>query len=349
MTKSTSDVADATESISGHRLRLLDCLLQECEVMATYALTSGRHVPEPVTQALASGALGASVEETKGPEGDGHELASTNHPRQDNMARQHQLAHSIRQLTFAYNRLVDIVAPATPRTILFLETSTRQAGAWEFLGRVPFVRRMLYTAILYLLGLILTRAFLHMNVLPQGENALAGVGGALFLQQLHFMTAAGLGASFAVLFEVNTYARKAAFDPLSEPSYWTRFALGLIAGVMLADLVSADTSKPLYPGVAQSTLALLGGFSASVVYRILVHLRNTIASLIPSGAGEEADAQPRVAAAMPPEPSPHHRLTVAASLISLQQKLATNMSPEQLKQELDRILADLLAPDVDNQ
>jgi hypothetical protein len=324
--------------------------------MAAYALASGRHVPEPVTRALASGALGAIFEETKGAEGDGHELASTNHPRQDNMARQHRLEHSIRQLTYAHNRLVDIVAPATPRTILFLETSSRQAGSWEFLGRVPFVRRVMYTAILFLLGVILTRAFLHMNVPPQGENALAGVGGVLFLQQLHFMAAAGLGASFAVLFEVNISTLKAAFDPLYEPSYWTRFALGLIAGVMLADLASADASKPpLYPGVAQptlaaqSSLALLGGFSASVVYRILVHLRNTIASLIPAVAGEEADVQQRVAVTTPPEPPPHHRLTVAASLISLQQKVATNMSPEQLKQELDRILADLLAPDVDDQ
>jgi hypothetical protein len=41
--------------------------------MATYALASGRHVPEPVTQALASGALGATFEETKGPEGYGHD------------------------------------------------------------------------------------------------------------------------------------------------------------------------------------------------------------------------------------------------------------------------------------
>jgi hypothetical protein len=348
MTESKSDVADATQFRSGHRLGLLECLLQECEVMVTYALASGRHVPEPVTQALAGGALGAIVEEGKGPKGNSHELASTNHPRQDNMARQHRLEHSIRQLTYAHNRLVDIVAPATPRTILFLETSTRQAGSWGFLGRVPFVRRMMYMAILYLLGLILTRAFLHINVLPQGENILPGIGGALFLQ-LHFLSAAGLGASFAVLFEINTYTLKAAFDPLYEPSYWTRFALGLIAGVMLADLASANTDKPLYPVVAQSTLALLGGFSASVVYRILVHLRNTIASLIPTGAGEEADVQQRVSAAMPPEPSPHHRLTVAASLISLQQKLVPNMSPEELKQELDRILAALLAPDVDDQ
>jgi hypothetical protein len=302
-----------------------------------------------VTQALVSGAVGAIVEETKGPEGNSHELAGTNHPHQKNMARQHRLEYSIRQLTYAHNRLVDIVAPATPRTILFSETSAQQAGPWAFLGRVPFVRRMMYTSILFLLGGILTRTLLHINVLPQGENALADAGGALLLQQLHFMTAAGLGASFAVLFEVNAYTLKAAFDPLYEPSYWTRFALGLIAGVMLAELASADTSTHLYTSVAQPTLALLGGFSASVVYRILVHLRNTVASLIPAGVGEEADAQQRVSAAMPPEPSPQHRLTVAAALISLQQKLATNMSPEELKQELDRILADLLAPDVDEQ
>jgi hypothetical protein len=346
--ESTADVTDATKLGSDHRLWLWDRLLQECELMATYALASGLKVPEAVVQALAVAALQGSSAEAKLTAANGRDLSARNREPRDDVAPQHWLESSIRQLAFAHNRLVDIVAPATPRTILFSQTSTQQAGAWEFLGREPFVRRMMYTAILFLLGVILTRAILHINVLHQGENILPSIGGALFLQ-LHFMSAAGLGASFAVLFEINTYTLKAAFDPLYEPSYWTRFALGLIAGVMLADLVSVNPNKPLYPVVAQSTLALLGGFSASVVYRILVHLRNTISSLIPTGAGEEADAQPRVAAAMSQEPSAHHRLTVAASLISLQQKLATSMSPEQLKQELDRILADLLAPDVDDQ
>ena len=56
------------------------------------------------------------------------------------------------------------------------------------------------------------------------------------------MAVAGMGASFAVLFEVNRYTLKAAFDPIYEPFYWIRFALGLIAGVLLAELVPADTS-----------------------------------------------------------------------------------------------------------
>ena len=81
--------------------------------------------------------------------------------------------------------------------------------------------------------------------------------GALFLQ-LHFMSAAGLGASFAVLFEINTYTLKAAFDPLYEPSYWTRFALGLIAGVLLADLVSANTNKPPLSCRGTIDLSLVG-------------------------------------------------------------------------------------------
>src|SRR5262245_23766312 len=51
--------------------------------------------------------------------------------------------------------------------------------------------------------------------------------------------------------------------------YWIRFALGLLAGVLLAELVPTDTSHSVYHGVAKPTLALLGGFSASVVYRLL--------------------------------------------------------------------------------
>ena len=50
----------------------------------------------------------------------------------------------------------------------------------------------------------------------------------------------GAGGIVCSALEINTYTLKAAFDPLYEPSYWTRFALGLIAGVLLADLVSAN-------------------------------------------------------------------------------------------------------------
>ena len=310
--------------------------------MATYALASGLKVPEAVVQALAVAALQGSSAEAKLTAANGRDLSARNREPRDDAAPQNWLESSIRQLAFAHNRLVDIVAPATPRSILFLQTSTQQAGPWGFLGKVPFVRRVMYAAILFLLAVILIRVSPSANIVSQDGNSMAASGWPLLLQELFFIAAAGLGASFAVLFEVNRHTLKAAFDPVSEPFYWTRFALGLIAGVMLAALVPTDASKHIHHGVAKPTLALLGGFSASVVYRVLVYLRNTIESLIPSEAGEELDPRQRVSKATRPEPPPQDRLEVAASLISLQQRLATNMTPEQLKQEIDRILAELI-------
>ena len=176
MRESIADVTDASKLGSDQNLWLWDRLLQESELMATYALASGLKVPEAAVQALAVAALQGSSAEAKLTAANGRDLSARNREPGDDAAPQHWVESSIRQLTYAHNRLVDIVAPATPRTILFLETSTRQAGSWGFLGKVPFVRRMMY-AILYLLGLIVTRAILHLNALPQGENVLPGVWG----------------------------------------------------------------------------------------------------------------------------------------------------------------------------
>jgi hypothetical protein len=57
MTEPISGVADATPSGSGRRLGLRDCLLQKCEVVATYAFAPGQQVRAPVMQALASGTI----------------------------------------------------------------------------------------------------------------------------------------------------------------------------------------------------------------------------------------------------------------------------------------------------
>jgi hypothetical protein len=193
-------------------------------------------------------------------------------------------------LTAAHNHLVALVAPAIPRTIRYLQTSARWAGYWGFLGNVPFAQRCMVMAILFLLGFILIRVSPYVDIfMHEGTPDVSGF--PLLLRELFYFTAAGLGASFAVLFEVNQSTLNATFDPLHEPFYWARFALGLIAGVMLAELVPEDISQPMAHKVAKPILALLGGFSASVVYRVLVHLRNTIMSLVPGGANDELDGR----------------------------------------------------------
>jgi hypothetical protein len=244
-------------------------------------------------------------------------------------------------LAFAHNSLVALVAPATPRTIEYLDCHLQQPGFWGFLGKVPFVRRSMCAAILFLLGFILIRVIPYVNALLAAGDPAAASGWPLLLEELYYITAAGMGASFAVLFEANRHTLKAAFDPIYEPFYWTRFALGLIAGVLLAELVPADASKSIYHAVTKPTLALLGGFSSSVVYRLLVHLRNTVESFIQPRPGDALDPQgPPVREGRPATAAPDH-LTVAG-LLDLQRRLAAGTPPAHLQADIARLLAQLM-------
>jgi len=192
---------------------------------------------------------------------------------------------------------------------------------------------------LFLLGFILIRVIPYINaLLVAGDPA---SGWPLYLEDLYYITAAGMGASFAVLYEANRHTLKAAFDPIYEPVYWTRFALGLIAGLLLAELVPADTSKSIYHAVTKPTLALLGGFSASVVYRLLVHLRNTVEAFIPPGSSDTFDPQGLpLGEGRPATAAPDH-LTVAG-LLDLQRSLAAGAPPAHLQADIARLLAQLM-------
>jgi hypothetical protein len=347
VTEPTSDVKDTAKPRADARLWLHDLLLHECEAMATHALSCGLKVPEPVVRALAVAMARAVPRGAKVTAGDGSDSRTESQRTGNDTPQPHRPDDGLGQLAFAHNRLVELVAPATPRTIQYLYGHLQRPGVWGALGKVPFVRRSMCAAILFLLGFVLIRVSPYVNVLPESGNSLESAGWPLLLRELYYLTAAGLGASFAVLFEVNRYTLKAAFDPIHEPVYWMRFALGLIAGVLLAQLVPADSGKSLYHGVAKPTLALLGGFSASVVYRILVHLRNTVESFILPGSNDEFDPQGRTVKAELPDTAARDRLKVLAGLIALQRRLGSGATPEQLKEEIDGLLAELTAADED--
>ena len=62
--------------------------------------------------------------------------------------------------------------------------------------------------------------------------------GAPLLFKLLFITAvSGIGASFAVLFEAWEDVRRRRFDPVMESSYWLQIGLGVVAGIVLTEIV----------------------------------------------------------------------------------------------------------------
>src|SRR5438270_13746307 len=103
---------------------------------------------------------------------------------------------------------------------------------------------------------------------------------------MHLISAAGLGACFYALFKARRFITNGTYDPKYEPTYWVRFILGITAGTLLALLIpvggsagSVELTKPL--------LALLGGFSAEAVYRILLRMVETLETLV-QGSDQQA-------------------------------------------------------------
>lgn len=158
-------------------------------------------------------------------------------------------------------------------------------------------------------------------------------------QFLYFFAAAG-GASFYALMEARSYVKSRTFDPSYQTEYLVRFALGVLGGVLLANAViqfNAIQSVPFdFP---PALIALLGGFAADAVDRILKRLVETLEALI-NGLGTEALERQKAALEIAAEARVTElRMKAAWDLLDLETKLGGGLSSEEVRQHM-RELAD---------
>lgn len=152
-------------------------LLHECAEMANYALSTGRSIPASVLESLQATALAAELPESSG---------RPPSLRPDEVAR----------LSAAHGQLSRLIAPATPQALILMNQNG--TGPLEFLGPIPFIRRMLLAALLCLTSFVALSLSDAINDSEKGD-ILNSDGLPLLINELFFMTAAGMGASFAAL------------------------------------------------------------------------------------------------------------------------------------------------------
>ncbi len=305
-------------------------LRRECEAMTRYALSSGLAVPAPIIRTLeavrgADAKQPASAPVTKV----GSNAATKDAPGQ--LARIHE-------------QLAGIIVPAIPRTVVLLEKEAAKSSFGSFLGPVPLVRRMMIAAMLSLVAVVTISLSPDVNENTVHLGLLNSDGITLLVNLLFLLAAASLGATFAALFRANRYVTAGYFDPKHESSYWMRYCLGLIAGIILAELIplgddenSATLTKP--------TLAMVGGFSASVVNRMLNRLVETVETLV-RGRGEELIEARELAARVRMEGLVlQGRSTLAANLMHLHQQVSSDADPKEVLAKLNSILADVAPSD----
>jgi len=238
-----------------------------------------------------------------------------------------------------HGQLSKLVAPATPRALMLMGPDQGKRGLKAMLGPVPLVRRMMVAAVISML------AFIGVSLTPYVNETLTvqnSSGLELLATELFWLSAAAMGASFAMLMQVSGYVVKRNYDPKYEPSYWIKFFLGVMAGFILVQVVPLAGFAGVDPNVPQLLLALLGGFAASAVFRILSRLVEAVESLFRGDAKEAINRAAEAARARATEETSQVRVGLAAEVVKLQQEIASGATPDQLTQRLREIVGSVL-------
>jgi hypothetical protein len=197
---------------------------------------------------------------------------------------------------------------------------------------------MLLVSMLALLAFIILAA--SPDVTRSSGDIYDSSGLNLLINEAFFLAAGAVGAAFAALFKAYPYVANSTYDPKYESSYWMQFVLGLIAGVLLPALIPLG-ENPDSSGLTKPLLALVGGFSATIVYRVLDRLVQTVESLVKGDARDVLAAQEQAAQARAAARAAQDRLEVAGVLARLQDQVGAGASPERLSQEVQRAIASL--------
>ena len=298
---------------------------REVFAMAEYAYTSGMKVPPKILHDL------ELLEDKK--QFDEKEGGTPQDPKHACL------------LSSIHGKLSDLIAPAKPRTILLLAREANRGRISRLMGSVPLVRQMMVVTFISIALFIGFGLSSYVNV--EGGDILTSSGIDLLMNQLFFIAAAGLGASFYALFQANQYIIEGSFDPKYESTYWTRFTLGILAGIVLAGLIPLEKSAAL-KDFGKPLLAMLGGFSSNVVYRILTRLVETVESLIQGSTKAALKAGVEAAELQAEGKVSGVRLKLAGDLMTLQKSLAAGSDGEQIKKDLDAMVAQLLPGENDD-
>ena len=391
--------------------KLLGQLLEESEVMAEHALSSGRRVPDKIVEGLVRSAeilsacrkLRENGESMDAPEPEGEGNEETQHASEPEVEGNEENQDSSepviegneenpdasdpgiegndenpdasepgierneenpdvselrnvekecedlpKQLSRIHGQLAQIVKPALPGTLKLIHDQKDKSGWRRKLGPVPLVQNMVIAA------LISIAIFIVFSGLARSIEPGAGSGITKFIgsqvELITLLSAAGMGASYLALYQANRLVVEGIYDPKYNSSYWIRFVLGLISGVILAEVITQTNLIPTTGDMqlGKIVLALLGGFSASVVYRILTRLVEAIESIFRGDENERIAAKEQALQAKLEEQNAQERLEIGSDLMKLGQQIGSDLDEAKTKEEINKIFAKLMPTDFDN-
>ncbi len=206
------------------------------------------------------------------------------------------------------------IRPALPRAIEMMNWDAQVHPLLNRLAPIAAMRGLLLAAALFLALLLVTVSTGHVTPARIAASLFALVGDAgdaarpVFWMTAFYLALAGLGATFAVLYDARKHVVEGTYDPRLGSNYAIRIALGLISGLILAQILSdpelagvgsGDGAAPAPVGnlelFGKPVLALLGGFAAQLVYTALSRFVGALESMFQPERAVEAALREREA------------------------------------------------------
>jgi hypothetical protein len=284
---------------------LRDQLAQECQAMLRHALGRGTSLPPHLYDELAGLEAGVGL--------------------------------PIASLAGLHARLARTVAPARPCTLVLLQRDPARGRLLAILGPLQNVRWLTMGALAFTVSFVAISASPEVDARSLSSDIYTLSGLRQLLNMALLLSAAGMGSSFQALFTVQTHVSHATYDPVYDSSYWSRIGLGLVAGLMLSVMIPIHGSGDA-PALTKPLLAVLGGFSAGLVHRVLDRLVETMESLFEGSRRDQQLRQAEMARTQTSQDARRSRLEIAGRLMTLRDELARGADGR----HLDAMLAELV-------
>jgi hypothetical protein len=279
--------------------RLWQRMARECEVMMRYALSTGRAIPVEVIERL---------EQAVSPPDVPVAIVTPDQLPADAVTpgASQVVTSQFALLAAAHAGLAFAIAPATPEAVRLMADERERHPVWCQFGPLPLVRQMLGLALLSLVTLLGVSVSAVVNTANMSKSIFELSGYPLLMVEVFLVSAASLGACFANLQRINTVISDGTYDPRVQSTYWTRWVMGVISGIVLSQLVydfflaqSVDdtSTRALSGAIVQPILALVGGYSVDFVHGILTRAINTLGNFFGISMESQGDNQQRAAMA----------------------------------------------------
>jgi len=172
------------------------------------------------------------------------------------------------------------------------------------------------------------------------EPALGGVTvdasyARLLLRELFLLCAAGLGACLTALYRASREVARGTYDPEFDHTFLQRVVLGMATGLILAELLPiGDGGSPL----VLPAVALVGGFAASVVQRLLSRVVSALEALFSGDPDEQEDSRRELAQKRADEVLTQAERANLATLLEIRRIAASGAPVRAVIDEIDRVI-----------